>query len=95
MNINEITNEMNAGETITTAEYNYWMENYDAEMHPWFDPLADYSIDDSAEAGVPGDTCAHDNSWASNCADCDEAEWNDQLMDPSYEPSIEREGIAW
>ena len=69
MNIIEITNEMNAGGTITTAEYNFWMENYDAAEHPWSDPLADYAIDDST--------------------------WEDQLMDPQFEPSIEREGIAW
>jgi len=46
MTINEIINRMNAGEAITTAEYNYWMENYDAEMHPWTDPLSDYMIID-------------------------------------------------
>ena len=58
MNIIEITNEMNAGGTITTAEYNFWMENYDAEMHPWSDPLANYTICDEDEY-VPTD----DGSW--------------------------------
>jgi len=46
MNILDIINRMNAGEVITTAEYNFWMENYDATMHPWIDPLSDYTIND-------------------------------------------------
>jgi len=46
MSICEIINRMNAGEAITTPEYNYWMENYDPEMHPWIDPLSRYQIID-------------------------------------------------
>jgi len=50
----------------------------------------------SNNLGSEGDVCAHENSWSSNCSDCDEAELMDnRLSDPDFEPSTEREGIGW
>ena len=49
MNINEIINRMNTGGVITTEEYNFWVENYDAAIHPWTDPTAHYDIMDFSD----------------------------------------------
>ena len=49
MNILEIINRMNTGGVITTEEYNFWVENYDAAIHPWMDPTAHYDIMDFSD----------------------------------------------
>ena len=49
MNIYQIIEEMNSSGMITTGEYNFWVENYDAGMHPPMDPLSDYTVYDENE----------------------------------------------
>jgi hypothetical protein len=106
MNIIEIINRMNSGGVIDADELEYFETHYDAGTMPWVDPTTSYSVfypdalmpegdGDDYSSINDGDICEHENSWSSNCSDCDESEMEGQLNDSDYEPSIEREGIGW
>jgi len=44
MNIKEIINKMNSGETITMNELTYFEENYVTGVHPWVDLASLYTV---------------------------------------------------
>ena len=76
---------MNSGGVIDADELEYFETHYDAGTMPAIDPAASYSVfypdalmpegdGDDYSSINDGDICEHENSWSSNCSDCDELE---------------------